>query len=204
MSERPLIAGIVLAGGRSTRFGSDKALAKLAGSTLLDHCVSRLSPQVSQLLISGRFAPVCPPDTPVLADPINDRGPLGGILAGLEWMAEREETHLVSVAVDTPFFPYDLVERLRDHASGDAPAITSQNKRLHPALALWPKALLKELRAAIASEPMSLRHFALELCNASVVDFDDAPQHAFFNINQPRDLLEAERIYSNQSSQNSL
>ncbi len=75
-----MILGVVLAGGQSTRFGSDKALARLDGTPLLSHAVDQLSGWCEQVVIVGREegpAP-CIPDWPH-----TDMGPLGGIAAAL-------------------------------------------------------------------------------------------------------------------------
>src|SRR5580698_10327264 len=102
---------IILAGGRATRMaGADKASQMLGDAPLIAHVLAALEPQCSALVINAngdaaRFAalnmPVVPDDVPGFA------GPLAGILAGLDYLAERHLhlTHAVSAATDTPFLP---------------------------------------------------------------------------------------------------
>lgn len=142
MSDRGDIAGLILAGGRSSRFGSDKAMALLGGQSLLEITAARLAPQVRKLAVSSHTQNHHLPDVPLLADPIPERGPLGGILAGLEWLEKSEMALLVSTPVDTPFFPVNLVERLAGAARQDRAVICSQDGRLQPAFALWPLSVL--------------------------------------------------------------
>src|SRR3546814_20571783 len=72
------LLGAVLAGGRSSRFGSDKALAMLDGRTLLDHAAAALGAHVETVVICGRHVP----GMTGLADrPAADMGPLGGLNA---------------------------------------------------------------------------------------------------------------------------
>jgi hypothetical protein len=68
--------GAILAGGRSRRFGSDKALARLGGERLIDRAAAALRPQVDRLIVCGRVMPamVCVADRPS-----PDLGPLGGL-----------------------------------------------------------------------------------------------------------------------------
>ncbi|WP_288457553.1 NTP transferase domain-containing protein, partial [uncultured Sphingomonas sp.] len=80
------ILGAVLAGGRSSRFGSDKALATWRDTALIDHALDSLSPHVADLLVVGRGAARVR-TAPDLPHP--DLGPLGGI-AGALAVAARE------------------------------------------------------------------------------------------------------------------
>jgi molybdenum cofactor guanylyltransferase len=181
------IWGVILAGGQGLRMGgADKALLPFAGQTLLEHAIARFQPQVENLAISangdaarfGRFGlPVLPDDDPM--------GPLSGVLAALHWAADADA--VVSIAVDTPFIPGDLVPRL---ILAGAPAMASSGGRDHPTAALWPV----ELRGALAG-------FLASGAKARVRDFLD--QHgvtravfpddgAFRNINTPAELSAAE------------
>ena len=108
--------GVILAGGRATRMGGgDKGLLPLGEARLLDHVVGRLAPQVAALALNAngdgaRFAAY---GLPVVPDSLAGfPGPLAGVLAGLDWAAERGAELVVTAAADTPFFPRDLVERL--------------------------------------------------------------------------------------------
>ncbi len=133
------IFGLVLAGGQGRRMGgADKALLPFADGTLLDQAVARLGPQVDRLAVSAngdparlsRFGlPVLPDDTPL--------GPLSGLLVGLRWAAAEGATHLVTVPVDAPFLPGDLVPRLLLAGDG-GPAVAQAGGRLHPVCGLWP------------------------------------------------------------------
>src|SRR3546814_13961187 len=92
------LLGAVLAGGRSSRFGSDKALAMLDGRTLLDHAAAALGAHVETVVICGRHVP----GMTGLADrPAADMGPLGGLNAALHQDRKSVgEGKSVSVRVD--------------------------------------------------------------------------------------------------------
>lgn len=175
---RPL--GLILAGGQSRRMGTDKALLALSGETLLARAIRRLGPQVQGLAISANAAITA--DFPVLGDEILDQGPLGGVLAGLAYAAREGFSHVVTAAVDTPFFPDDLAARLA--AAGERVVV-----RGHPVFALWPVALEPELRWELGHGERKLFHVMARL-NFSELALPDA---AFFNVNTRADLAEAEK-----------
>jgi len=204
---RPL--GVILAGGRASRMGGgDKGLLAVGGGTILDQVIDRLGPQVAGLALNAngdpaRFAAL---GLPVLPDPVAGQpGPLAGVLAGLDWAAGEGATEIVTVAADTPFFPRDLVARLRHRAEGMAhPLVLAATPRgaeetrsmstagliRHPTFGLWPVALRDDLRAALED---GLRKVVLwtDKHGGREALFDEAD--AFFNVNTPEDLAEAQR-----------
>ena len=187
--------GVILAGGQARRMGGgDKALIKLNNETLLDHVIARLSPQVAGLALNAngdaaRFAQF---NLPVLADSIEGFvGPLAGILAGLDWAAGQGADSIVSVAVDTPFFPCDLVPHLLLASEGMAnPLVLAETENgRHPTFGLWPVALRDDLRAALMG---GLRKVVLwtDAQGSRTAQFP-GPGDPFFNVNTPEDLEQA-------------
>ncbi|MGC4025771.1 MAG: molybdenum cofactor guanylyltransferase MobA [Mesorhizobium sp.] len=190
------IAGVVLAGGRSSRMdGENKALLQLAGETLLARAIERLRPQVKALVINSN---VVLPDNgyPNIADTVAGyAGPLAGILAGLAWARDEKISHLVTVACDTPFFPTDLVDRLGSalKESGKV-ALAASAGRVHPVFGLWSTQLFDDLSNYLNNDPRrSVLAFA-ERHSFETVAFDFAAVDPFFNINTRQDLAEAERL----------
>jgi molybdopterin-guanine dinucleotide biosynthesis protein A len=197
------VSGLVLAGGRGSRLGADKALIRLGRTTLVERALARLAPQVSTTAISANGdrarLSMCP--VPVLADTIPGfRGPLAGILAGLEWMAtETGASFIASVAVDTPFFPLDLVQRLAEAAKAHRGriAVAHSRQRLHPVFSLWPAGLRDPLALHLADERNGRVMDFIEARGFVAVDFgDDAVTglDPFFNINTPEDLSAAAEV----------
>jgi len=194
--------GVILAGGRATRMGGgDKGLRAVDGQPLIDRVIARLGPQCGGLAINAngdpaRFARF---GLPVLPDSLPDRpGPLAGVLAGLDWAAERGARAIVTAAADTPFFPTDLAARLQAAAgpsglclAGSADA-TGRMQR-HPTFGLWPVALREDLRTALAG---GLRKIVIwtDAHGAGLATFDSAPFDPFFNVNTPEDIATAEDL----------
>ena len=191
--------GVILAGGLATRMGGgDKGLLPLGDSTILGHVIERLAPQVDALALNAngdpdRFSEYA---VPVLADSIEGFvGPLGGVLAGLDWAADRGATHIVTAAADTPFFPGDLVPRLLSAAEnqGKPIALARTQDGRHPTFGLWPVDLRDDLRRALAG---GLRKVVLwtDSHGTAYADFPSDGFDPFFNVNTPEDLERARKI----------
>ena len=182
------IFGIILAGGQASRMcGADKALVPLGHESLLSHVLARFEPQVEALAISAngdpaRFAGF---GLPVLAD-AGSHGPLSGILSALNWAGPRGATAVVSVPVDGPFLPPDLVPRLCLAAAPSGPALAASPNGWHPTYGLWPVALAPALAAFLASGAKArIRDFAIAH-GARIAGFPD--DIAFANANTPDDI----------------
>ncbi len=113
-------AGFVLAGGRSSRMGSEKALIELAGEPLVAHAVRILRQAGLTVAIAGARSPL-EGFAPVVPDSEPDRGPLGGICSALDFTAV---THAVFLSVDMPLLPSCLVALLLEEARVGRAAIT--------------------------------------------------------------------------------
>ncbi|NWK95418.1 molybdenum cofactor guanylyltransferase [Sphingobium lactosutens] len=164
------ILGAVLAGGRSSRFGSDKAMALLDGRTLLDHAMAGLAPHVTEVVICGR-------DGGLADRPHADMGPLGGLNAALHHALSHEFTGVLTTGCDMPFYPADLPAAL----IGDKAAILHGQQLL----GWWPATLAFELDAHLGEENSRSIHGWLDRIHARVVEM---PELVLPNINRPEDL----------------
>ena len=109
------VTGVILSGGRAIRMGGkDKGLVLLRDRPMIQWVLDRLSPQVSQILISANRnkSQYSEFGYPIVADTAADfQGPLAGIAAAL---AQTDTPWLVSVPCDSPLIPLDLIGRLHD------------------------------------------------------------------------------------------
>jgi molybdopterin-guanine dinucleotide biosynthesis protein A len=187
-----LIAGVVLAGGKSSRMGEDKAKSLLVDKSLLATSAARLAPQVSLLAINANRAHPLPGGSVLIGDSIGGQpGPLAGILAGLEWAADLHPRpdHVAFVPVDAPFFPDNLVARLAAAADGNKIIVARASGHVHPVFSLWPVNETGLLRLNLLSGGPRKVIAYIETQPHAFVDFDsDEP---FFNINTPDDLAAA-------------
>ena len=188
------IFGVILAGGQGRRMGGrDKATLPLVGRSLAAHAADRLEPQVERLAISANGDParLAGLGLPVLPD-AESQGPLSGVLAALGWATPLGATHVVTVAVDTPFFPGDLVPRLLLAADPSGLALARSGGNDHPTFGIWPVTVQDDLHDFLASgAKASVRAFA-DARGAGRADFPD--DGAFMNLNTPEDLSRAEDL----------
>ncbi|MBO9722853.1 MAG: NTP transferase domain-containing protein [Novosphingobium sp.] len=167
-----MILGAVLAGGMSSRFGTDKALAEFEGHTLIALAVDALSGWCEKVVVVGReTAPA-----PTLPDwPRPGMGPLGGLAAALHAARDEDYETVLTCGVDAVLLPDDLPRLL-----GPAPACLAQQ----PVIGLWPSAAAATLEALLHSEERhSMKRFAA-LVGARLVEIPVE----LANVNTPEDL----------------
>lgn len=190
-ASKPDLPCAIIAGGTSRRFGRPKADAVLGEKTLIQHMIDRVRCQTSgPIAVNAKQAPELPDDVPVFADILTEElGPLAGLHAVLSWAQSRGQTWVLATPVDVPFFPENLVNRLNRSGSS---AVAKYGDQLHPMFGIWEIQLLPKLEEAIDAGVRSV-HEWVQICDAEIVDFSDAPAHAFLNINTPEHLEDAKR-----------
>jgi len=193
---RQSTAGVILAGGRSSRMaGGDKALAPLAGKPLIQHVIERVQPQVRELALSVEVASdgLGAFQLQQLTDPQpGHRGPLGGLLSAMRHFAGSHEW-LLLVPCDAPFLPGNLAARLRNCAlekGADCAAVVYQ-EQLEPTFSIWHRGLVARLERAVKQDEMSgLRQFMATIQTAEK-HWPPAHPPPFFNVNDPAALHQA-------------
>lgn len=170
------IAGVVLAGGQSRRFGTDKAEALYRGRPLIDWAFDALTPHTGLLLVSGRTHPI---HRTVIDRPRPGLGPLGGLAGALQTAREMNCSHLLSVPCDTPELPDGLLAALCTHPKGSYVANC-------PVIGFWPTQLGEALEAYLASDGnKAVRAWADNVALEPMQGVSDIP-----NINNPTDLAQ--------------
>ena len=167
-----MILGVVLAGGQSSRFGSDKALAELDGNTLIARAVGQAGGWCDDVLVVGREQAPAPtiPDWPRAG-----MGPLGGLAAALRHAAGKGYDAVLSIGVDAPLLPHDLPALL-----APAPAYLAAQ----PVIGLWPVGALPVIEAILLGQGKHSMRALAEATQARAVTLASIPA----NINTPEDL----------------
>lgn len=189
------IAGAVIAGGRSSRMGQEKAFAILGGQTLLAHVIARIASQTDEVFINAngdpaRFDGFGRAVIPDLSSGI--ASPLAGLQACLQFAAAGHFDAVLTVPSDAPFVPRDLVRRLAE--GSPRAAIARSGGQDHFLTGLWSVGLRPELDRAMAQEGLVRVKDWVRRCQAVSVAWPVGPHDPFFNVNTPEDLADARRI----------
>lgn len=183
--------GLILAGGTSRRFGSDKRLAELSGLSLLSLCAARAILQVDVLALSAADNPagLC---LPVIPDDMPGEGPLAGMLSGVRFAQEQGFDAVATFPCDTPFFPPYLVERLETALTDDFDfALARCRDEIESAFALMRVSQRDRIEDAFSNGARSIKGLGTVL-RCAFADFSDCVDgpggNCFFNINHAADL----------------
>jgi len=178
--------GLVLAGGKSTRMGTDKALLKLNSMTLLEYSLGKLKSLFKEVMISvdaeGKYNS---DDTREVTDAYPDSGPLGGIHAGL--MKAQYEWVFVT-ACDIPLWEASLVDELMKRRNGYDAVVPVINNKTEPLCALYNKTCLPLIENNLKNKKYKVSDLYPELTvnyiNAGEFpDNDLISPYKFMNIN---------------------
>lgn len=196
------VLGVVLAGGGSTRYGSPKALAVVAGERVVDRVRSVLQSVTADVVcIANDQALGEAIGIPFRGDARPDAGPLGGLHASLLWARERGDDGVVLASCDTPFLPAGLLEvvlaHVRDGVDAVLPESTSR-RGVEPLCAYYAVTCLPAVVAALDREDHRMISFHADIHVARVPlaivrGFGD-PDVLFMNLNTPADRLTADRL----------
>ena len=189
------LTGFVLAGGKSTRMGSDKAVLPLHGRTLLENSLSVLREVADEVFILGS-PQVYGTYGPALADIFPGCGPLSGIHAAL---AQTKTQFNLIVAVDIPFVSSDFLAYLARRAQESAATVTIPEIAgyLEPVCAVYSRDFLPVAEQALERgdhkiTPLLPGDGTLVIAEAELKKFA-FPGGMFENLNTPEDLERARR-----------
>ena len=204
--------GFIQAGGRSTRFGEDKALVKLRGKTMLEHTGELLASVCHDVKIVAAPGRYNDSRWPVLMDRWPGEGPLGGILTALHSINESAGAHQTKdkgdcafsfaliLSCDMPFLTADFLRFLTDRAlKSEAQVIVPEYaERLEPLCACWSAASLPTVQTAFDSGvrkvTQAMKQLPMEVLDESAWKRFDTNGRLFWNMNTAADFVEARRI----------
>lgn len=176
------IAGAILVGGRSRRFGSDKARAHWGDRTFLEHVAAAMRGAGLQPLYGvGGLAEGLPDGLGPIGDRWPGEGPLGGVISALA----VHGGDVFVAACDLPRLTPGVVRRLVEYTGPEPVVVPRWRQSLQPLCALYRSEALAALSTAFAADERSLLR-ALAHLPIREVPFDDS-ELAFANINTPDD-----------------
>jgi molybdenum cofactor guanylyltransferase len=203
--------GFVQAGGGSTRFGTDKALARIAGKTMLQRTGELLEHVCDEV---GILAPAAKYDGmpwKVTEDRWPGEGPLGGILTALHYLRARLKESgtgntgsaaewAMILGCDLPFLTRDFLMFMRERASRSSAQVVApeSNNGLEPLCACWRADAVTGIQdvfdAGVRKVTQAMKRVRMEVLDESTWKRFDSGNRLFWNMNTPADFQEACRI----------
>jgi len=196
---RPSRAGFLLAGGKSTRMGADKAYLEFRGQTLLVRALTMMAAVCDRVTITGDPAKFAQYGStkygPVVTDIFPGCGPLAGIHAAL---AHSSAEMNLMLAVDMPFVSAELLAFVYAAAENNAATVTvpRTSKGLQPLCAVYRRDFLpvaeQALRAGNYKIDAAFSAVSTQVIAAAELAVAGFSERSFFNVNTPDDRLAAE------------
>ena len=196
------ILGVVLAGGKSQRFGEDKCQVKLGDKLLIDYILSEIVEEFKEVLLisNNKIKYNHSNKISLVEDTKKGLGPLGGILTAMKWIRQNNKNYkwISTFPSDTPFFKKKILnnflEEIKDY-EGKLFFINSNNTR-HNIFGLWSIDLLERLEKDLDNGERKVEMWANKIGVKSInMNFEN--KDPFFNINTKEDLTKAEEYLEN-------
>ena len=195
------ILAVVLAGGKSKRFGEDKNQAKLGNITLLERVLKKVTQKFKKtLIISNQNLNIKTLNSiTIVPDCIQGNlGPLVGVLTSMKWIKKNNQQYqwIATFPSDTPFFDTSIIEKYKSKINLNESLLyfVKSNQKRHNIFGLWSVKLMDTLENDLINNNFrKVEEWAdkigVETINIKIDKFDP-----FFNINTKTDLEEAEKI----------
>ena len=204
--KNPRLTAIILAGGKSSRIGSDqdKSILKLNGKRLIDIVISKLKHIVGDNIIIVGPPEKYPSYKQVVPDLFNQRGLLVGLYSGLKASASR---YNLVVGCDMPFLELELLQYMRDKIDSNDIIIPRYAKSyVEPLCAIYSKACLEIMKRNIEAGILSIRrifpYLKVKYIEEEEIKRVDPDFNSFFNINYKEDFIKAEELIKGNKSNN--
>jgi len=191
------ILGIILAGGKSSRFGEDKSIAKLGDKTLLDHTINKIENEFTEILLISNNKEFNFKNNKihVVEDCIEGQlGPLVGILTAMKWVIKNKKNYkwIASFPCDTPFFDIKLISELKIKVKETSKKLIflNSNKKRHNIFGLWSMDLIEILEKDIKNSFRKVELWADKIGYENI-NINEEKFDKFLNINTKKDLEKA-------------
>ncbi len=187
------VTGIILAGGKSTRMGTEKGLQLLCGKPLINYAIELLSGICSNIIISSSSESYQSFGFRVVPDEFPGIGPMGGIYSALR--KSDTEMNLV-LSCDLPFVSNGLIKFILENAAGYQVAVPWEgNRHYEPLCGYYAASVLAKMSTFIQTGNYKLPDLFGEISiNKLVIDkiLDFYTDRLFYNVNSKQDLCNAE------------
>ncbi len=193
------ILGVVLAGGKSKRFGDDKTVAKLGNKSLLDHTVEKIEKNFNEILIISNNETSVANKKNIFStkDLIEGHlGPLVGVLSAMEWIEKNKKNYnwIATFPCDTPFFDENLIDKIKNCPTNSSKKLffLKSGIRRHNIFGLWSLELKDILLEDINKGQRKVEEWANKI-GSEIIEINDENDYNFLNINTKEDLEKAKK-----------
>ena len=196
------ILGVVLAGGKSQRFGQDKSQVKLRGKLLIDYVLNEIVNEFDETLIIANESInfMQSKKISITKDFQSGLGPLGGVLTAMKWIKEKNKKYkwISTFPVDTPFFTKKELKFFYENININENKLffIRNNNTRHNIFGLWSLDLMEKLQNDLLKGERKVEVWA-DSVGVNIVNIDYKNPDPFFNINTKEDLDEAIKILKN-------
>ena len=194
------ILAVVLAGGKSKRFGRDKSQVKLGSKILIDYILTEIIDLYKDILIvtNEPIKYLNSNKISITSDIKKGLGPLGGVFTAMKWVKDNKKNYewISTFPTDTPFFKKEHLNKFYKEINlekSDLFFIKSKNTR-HNIFGLWSIELFQRLELALDKGDRKVEHWANEI-GVKTIDFEhENNKDPFFNINTEKELETAKKL----------
>ena len=196
------ILAVVLAGGKSQRFGEDKSQVKLKGKMLIDYILSEIIDEFDEtLIVTNKPINFIKSNKIFITKDFKEGlGPLGGILSAMKWIKKnKKKYHWISTfPSDTPFFTKKELKIFYEKIRIDKSKLffAKSQKTRHNIFGLWSIDLINRLESDLIAGERKVEVWANSI-GVNTIDIKYKNIDPFFNINTKKDFDEALRIINN-------
>jgi len=193
------ILPVVLAGGKSKRFGEDKSQVKLGRKILIDYILSELIDEFNEILIVANDPIKHLPSNKIkkIKDFKKDLGPLGGIFTAMKWAKDNNKSYkwIVSFPSDTPFFKKNILNNFFEKVNEKESELffMTFNDKRHNIFGLWSTSLIDQLEKDLENGSRKVEKWANNI-GVKTINMSFEKEDPFFNINTQEDLKKANKI----------
>ena len=193
------ILGVVLAGGKSQRFGQDKSQVKLQDKLLIDYILSEIIDEFNETLIvaNEKINFMSSNNISITKDFKSGLGPLGGVLTAMKWIKENDKKYkwISTFPSDTPFFTKKELRIFYENIQIKKNKLffIKSNETRHNIFGLWSLELIDQLESDLLKGERKVEDWANSI-GVSIINIDHQNIDPFFNINTKDDLEKAEDI----------
>ncbi|WP_147676795.1 molybdenum cofactor guanylyltransferase [Algibacter pacificus] len=185
MMDKKHITGIILAGGKSSRMGTDKGFLMLNNKSFTQHSIDALTPLVSEIIIVSNHDNYDTFDLKRVEDLIEDAGPVAGIYSGLK--ASKTEYNLV-LSCDIPLINSDVLTRLISGIDNTSEVIQIESiGRKMPLIAVYKKSCETVFKKLLSQGERKLQ-FAVNQCNVKSISIEASENIFTTNVNTKDEL----------------